>query len=644
MDVIFAQQEPKEIRLAHVSNRHEARRTAKRAIRDLWPESEIATASSLGELEILLNADPPDCVVFDIDPEWPEGFALCREWRARSKRIPIILLVEMSSEMAWQTAWEARVNAVRVKSDGWVDWLTDHIREVLRVARQDELRGLVSEAVHEATDAVVVAENAGKDKPMIYVNPAFLRMTGYEIAEVLGEDCRLLQGADTEEDQRERLRLAMEQGEECHVELWNYRKTGERFRVRLSISPVRDEQGRVSHYVGIQQDVTRQFEMERQLKQAGRLEAMARLAAGLAHDFNNILSIIAANTELISLSFKRDDERREPAGMIHQATQRAAALTRQLLMFGRQSSVEREPVNLNEVLEQFQPLVRSAVGRPYEIVYELEENLPKIEVNAGQLEQVILNLAVNARDAMEETGHGRITFRTETAPLPPNKIEGVPGGEYVVLEVTDTGCGMDEETLTQVFEPFFTTKLHKGTGLGLANCQEFVSNAGGGIRVRTAVGRGTTFRLYFPLLEQEAMVDALFTPRGMKASGKGERILLIEQNDSLRETLTRFLEQGGYSVEPRPDLGGLERDRYQLILINCSDPQLDEELVGLCLSEQYQEIPVLCLVDPDNGYRHPRVNRAVLVPKPFTSHQILNTVDRLLGSEPTALVTVSTDA
>jgi len=319
-------------------------------------------------------------------------------------------------------------------------------------------------------------------------------------------------------------------------------------------------------------------------------------------------------------------------------------MTRQLLMFGRQRGSDREPVDLNVVLEQFQPLVRSAVGRPYEIVYELEDHLPKIEVNAGQLEQVILNLAVNARDAMEETGEGRITFRTETAPLPANKIEGVPGGEYVVLEVTDTGCGMDEETLTQVFEPFFTTKLDKGTGLGLANCQEFVTNAGGGIRVRTAAGRGTTFRLYFPMLRQEAMVDALFTPRGMKASGKGEAILLIEQNDSLRETLTRILEQAGYRVEPRTDVDDLGHETFELILIDCSDPRIDEESVGKIFSDHYAEIPMLCLVDPETGYRHPRVTRAVLVPKPFTSHQILNTVDRLLGSERTESVTVATDA
>jgi len=319
---------------------------------------------------------------------------------------------------------------------------------------------------------------------------------------------------------------------------------------------VKKASGRVLRSIGFVQDITGQVraeeqrkKLEEQLLQAQKLESVGRLAGGLAHDFNNILTVIMGYGEVVLKGLHTQDPLREDLKEILEAGERAAKLTRQLLAFSRKQTLRPEVLDLNNVLENMEKMLRRLIGEDILLELALSEDLARVEADAGQIEQVVMNLAVNARDAMP--GGGKLIIETANVELDDayalSHISVTPG-KYVMIAVTDTGCGMNKDILSNVFEPFFSTKEKgKGTGLGLSTVYGIVKQSGGNIWAYSEPGGGTTFKIYLPqtgakLSEPEGPIEVEKTPGG------GERILVVEDEDAVRGLVERILSQLGYEV------------------------------------------------------------------------------------------------
>jgi PAS domain S-box-containing protein len=312
----------------------------------------------------------------------------------------------------------------------------------------------------------------------------------------------------------------------------------------------RDPQGLVEHVVGVLLDVSERRSLEAQLRQSVKMEAIGRLAGGVAHDFNNLLTVIYTSGEFVLQGLPQEGPTREDMKDVLQAAKKAGALTAQLLAFSRSKPISPRVMNPNAVVHEMDRMLRRVVGEDVEVATLLAPELGNVRVDQGSLEQVITNLAVNARDAMPDGG--KLTIETDNAEIDDSYgvAHGarIPAGKYVMIAVSDEGVGMDAETQRRIFEPFFTTKaLGKGTGLGLSTCYGIVKQAGGHIWVYSEVGRGTTFKIYFPRVA-EAESDAPREHRHAETLTGTETILVAEDDDHVRQLVTRVLTGLGYNV------------------------------------------------------------------------------------------------
>jgi PAS domain S-box-containing protein len=313
---------------------------------------------------------------------------------------------------------------------------------------------------------------------------------------------------------------------------------------------VRDAFGEPTRLVGVALDVTARRELEGQLRHAQKMESVGRLAGGIAHDFNNLLTAITGHGDILAQTLARDDPGQADVAAINAAAARAAALTRQLLAYGRQSLLHPEPIDLNAVVSDIEPMLRRLIGEDVALRTELAPDLGWVQADAGQLDQVILNLVVNARDALP--AGGTITLATENADLDEAGVADHPGvrpGSYVRVSVSDTGVGMDQATLGRIFEPYFTTKDRgRGTGLGLATVLGIVEQSGGYIDVTSEVDAGTTFHLYLPRHSPPTTGATAETGSARAPQGGHETVLLAEDEESVRRLAAMILERNGYRV------------------------------------------------------------------------------------------------
>ncbi|HKU38976.1 MAG TPA: response regulator [Polyangiales bacterium] len=317
-----------------------------------------------------------------------------------------------------------------------------------------------------------------------------------------------------------------------------------RSRVMVSATPLHDESGEIVGGIGLLRDVTDQREMEQRLVQAQKMDAIGRLAGGVAHDFNNLLSVIQSCGDLLLRSLQTSDPKRTELGHILNAAQRAALLTRQLLSFSRQQVVQPKVLQINEVVRSIETMLHRVIGEHISVVTQLDDDLGLVHIDASQLEQVILNLVVNGRDAMPNGGRLYI----ETRNLRSGSEGRVPPGDYVMLVIRDTGSGMGPETQRKMFEPFFTTKdLGKGSGLGLSTVYGIVEQHGGHIRYQTAPNAGTTFEIYWNRVHAAPQRSIVPSSKLEPRSGFGT-ILLVEDEDSVRRVAAAILRNHGYTV------------------------------------------------------------------------------------------------
>lgn len=404
-------------------------------------------------------------------------------------------------------------------------------------ARDEELLRLAT-AVQQAAEAIVVT---GIDWRIQYVNPAFERITGYGRQEAVGQHIRLLRSGQNPAGLFCDLEERVAGGEPWSGRLVNRRKDGSLYEEECTISPVRDDRGRVVNYVAVKRDVTAEVRLEKQLRQSQKLEALGTLAGGIAHDFNNVLTPILGYTELAVDDLPSDSRVRESLSRVLAAAERARDLVKQILAFSRRAEQERQPLRLGDLVRETLRLVSATLPKTIEIRSRLDDDLGTVLADATQLHQVLLNLCTNAWHAMGDEG-GVLEVNLDA-------VEGTaaaPGVSHARLTVRDTGCGMPPEVLERIFEPFFTTKaVGEGTGLGLAAVHGIVRSHGGSLTVESEPGRGSAFMVFLPLAAEAA--EAPFSPAAPPPRGS-ETLLFVDDEEVIAELGRRSLESLGYRV------------------------------------------------------------------------------------------------
>jgi len=453
-------------------------------------------------------------------------------------------------------------------------------------------------AVRATRMPMIVTNPRQDDNPIVFANDAFCRLTGYARDEILGHNCRFLQGHDTDPATVARMRAALAAAEPIELDIRNYRKDGQPFWNRLLMAPVHDAGGVLTHFFASQFDVTAELErlteleshnealtalagqlaerteelveangklrteaeergrVEEALRQAHKMEAVGQLTGGIAHDFNNLLGGIIGSLELMQRRIaagRTDGLERYTSGAVTSA-QRAAALTQRLLAFARRQPLDPKRIEANRLVAGMEDLLRRTLGSGIVFEMVLAGGLWPTLCDPNQLENAILNLAINARDAMPEGG--RLTVETANAHLDDAYARALGGevrpGQYVAVSVTDTGVGMTQEVIAKAFDPFFTTKpTGKGTGLGLSMLYGFVKQSEGNVRVYSEPGKGTTFKLYLPRYrgeaEAEPKLEASSVHLALRAEA-GETVLVVEDEATIRMLVTETLNDLGYAA------------------------------------------------------------------------------------------------
>jgi len=479
------------------------------------------------------------------------------------------------------------------------------------------------------------------DGLIVQANPALVQMLGYTSEqEVIG--LRMATDVYHHAEEREVATAWCRQQDSVQgIEVdWKH-KDGRPFTIRCDAHVVRDRDGNLEFLEGFIEDISERRAMEMQLRQGQKMEAIGRLAGGIAHDFNNLLGVIIGYGDFVSEQIGADSPLRNPVEQIKKAGDRASALTRQLLAFSRQQVLETKVLNLNTIVADMIKMLPPLLGEDIQLRTSLAPALGLVKADQGQIEQVIMNLAVNARDAMP--GGGRLTIETRNSHLDEEFVmrhrPTIPG-EYVMLIVSDTGSGMDAQTQAHIFEPFFTTKEQgRGTGLGLATVYGFVKQSGGYVWVQSEPGVGSTFTIYLPLVG-EALPRARTKDGGAALARGAETILLVEDEESLR-TLTRSqLEDSGYTVleancgSEAIRIARQHRGPIHLLLTDVVMPGMNGRAVAEVLTASRPETRVVYMSGYTGFSDYGLMNLdAVIIQKPFTRRVLLQRLREVIALE-----------
>lgn len=408
-------------------------------------------------------------------------------------------------------------------------------------------------AIETTRMPMLVTDPRQPDNPIVFSNRAFASMTGYTTEELLGTNCRFLQGPDTDRSKVAAIREAIAKEREITVEILNYRKDGSSFWNALYISPVYNTKKELVYFFASQLDVSRRRDAEESLAQAQKMEALGQLTGGISHDFNNLLQIMSGHVELLMVSADKGlvtpERIKRIGGNMKSAVSKAATLTQQLLAFSRKQRLEGRVVNLNDSIRSLTELVARTFGEDVVLQTVLASDLHNCRLDTVQFELAILNILVNARDAMPDGGS--IILKTSNLTVAEEDKKSFPdlrAGDYAYISVTDTGEGIPPDIINRVMDPFFTTKEEgKGTGLGLSMVYGFAKQSGGAAQIYSEIGIGTTIRLYFPATMEVMQTDRHVAPRDPDLGGD-ETILVVDDRHEVAELSKDMLEGLGYKV------------------------------------------------------------------------------------------------
>ena len=437
--------------------------------------------------------------------------------------------------------------------DGKVVKLTGIMQDITDQKQNEAERQRLLQAIEQTEDVVIITNIEGDIQ---YVNPAFERITGYTRSEAIGKNPRLLNSGQQSREFYAELWDTIISGNTWKGTLINKRKDGSLYSEEASISPIKDEQGNVVNFVAVKRDITDELRMidesrklQEQFHQAQKLESVGRLAGGVAHDFNNMLSVIIGNIEFALEQCKPGEQAYRDLNDALQAAEQSAELTRQLLAFARKQAIEPRSLDLNESIAKMLKLLRRLIGEDIRLTWQPSAREVVVKMDPVQIDQLLANLCVNARDAI--SGGGTISISTHYAEIDAASISKFPdalAGEYAVIEVQDTGCGLSGEDLANIFEPFFTTKASQGgTGLGLATVYGIIRQNSGFIDVCSTLGEGTTFRLHIPLDKEEASPTS-DVKNDADAAKIRATILLVEDEMAVRKMFVRWLQRAGFET------------------------------------------------------------------------------------------------
>jgi len=588
-----------------------------------------------------IEAQGLDLILSDFTLPAFDGVSALSIARRTRPEIPFILV---SGTIGEDAAIESLVG-------GATDYVLKHrlnqlvpaVRRALAEAENRRARQQAEEAVRasearyrrlfeSSKDGLVVIDAQGR---ILDANPAILSLLGYDREAVLGRTARELNLAGGDPEVEAAFATILARREARYPDLKLTGRTGRTVDVEL-VSTAHVADGVEGVQVSVR-DIGERRRLEEQLRQSQKLEAVGQLAGGVAHDFNNILAVINSYTELALSTLRPEDPLREDLEQIGEAGARAAALTRQLLAFARKQFFQPVNLSLNGVVTGLEKMLRRVIGEDVDLRLRLASDLGGVRADPAQMEQVLMNLVVNSRDAMPQGGTLVVETTNEVGSHTCGNPEAQPG-PCVVLAVSDTGCGMDPSVLDRIFEPFFTTKAPgKGTGLGLATVYGIVRQSGGHIDVESEVGKGTTFRIYLP--REASAPAATEAARRPVPRGGSETVLVVEDDEAVRRLVHRILEPAGYQVLSAPNgpaaqaLCEQRPGLVNLLLVDVVLPVMDGAAVAEALSRQRPGLRVLFMsgyID-DTVIRHnlPEGGRE-LIHKPFSAGDLLHKIREML--------------
>jgi PAS domain S-box-containing protein len=505
--------------------------------------------------------------------------------------------------------------------------------------------GVFYAAIEMTRMPMVLTDPRQDDNPIVFANNAFLDLTGYDQDQVLGRNCRFLQGSQTDRAVVAQLRTAIAERRAISVELLNYRRDGSPFWNGVFLGPVYDDAGELLFFFASQLDVSRRKDAESNAFQSQKMESIGQLTAGLAHDFNNLLQVVNGSLELMAM--KREDQR--AFKRYHEAAltaaQRGTKLTAQLLSFARRSRLEPRPVEISSLVSEIAELLESTVGSRVDLQLNLRRRLPNIEVDPVHFETALINVVTNARDAIESGG--TITITTSLKPVATDEIIGLDAGNYVLLEIEDNGAGMAQSVLDRAVEPFFTTKPKgAGTGLGLAMAQGFAQQSDGVLTLTSNAGEGTTVRFFFPIAQDEATVQALapdttgFRPEEVDKE-QPPVILVVEDEAAIAFLAEEILTDAGYKVAVANDADeGLRRfdelEKQGGVALVFSDVVMPGPRNGLALAQEIRgrnpKVPILMTTgyNDEMSINGPQPEALDVLGKPYRREELVSRVQAAL--------------
>ncbi len=524
------------------------------------------------------------------------------------------------------------------------------LRDITERTRAEEAlrreRNFVSAILDTAGALVVVIDVSGR---IVRFNRACEETTGYRLDLVSGKRIwDIFLAAEETAAVRSTFDRVMAGEYPSKSEHYWITSDGARRLISWSITALADREGKVEYAIAIGIDVTERKRLEEQLLHAQKMDAVGRLAGGVAHDFNNLLTAITGYSELLMHALREQDPLRKDVEEIRRAGERAASLTRQLLAFSRKQVLQPKVLDLNTVVRDMEKMLRRVIGENIELATSLDPRLGRVKADPGQIEQVVLNLAVNARDAMPRGGKLIIeTGNVVLNELYGNRHVGVDLGSYAMVAVTDTGCGMDAETQSHLFEPFFTTKeLGRGTGLGLSTVYGIVTQSGGKIWVYSEPGHGTTFKIYLPRVQERSGEPIAENP--VKVANGSETILLVEDEDEVRGLIRKIVHKHGYTViEARAGDEALQAAQshpgpIHLLLTDIVMPRIGGPELARMLHQVRPGTKVLFMSGyPDGAVQNQRLLEpgAAFIQKPFSPSVLAVKIREVLDAEadPSAL-------
>jgi two-component system, cell cycle sensor histidine kinase and response regulator CckA len=600
-------------------------------------ETELTQVQCMRDAETLLRERPFDIVLLDLGLPDEEGLGAVRRAHAAAPGLPLVVLTGSDDESLARQALQQGAQDYLIKGQIEPRGLMRALRyaierkllqEALNVERE-RLR-LQGAALQSTADGVIITDRGGT---ILWVNPAFCRITGWSAEEATGQNPSILLSGLQDDALYAGLWRTLLEGQVWEGELTNRRKDGQLYVEAQTITPVRDTQGEISHFVTVQRDVSHGRRLEEQLRQSQKMEALGRLSGGVAHDFNNLLGVILGYGDMLLKRLPEEERLRGYCREILKAGNQGAALTRQLLAFSRQQVLQPKLVDLNGIILEAEMMLGRLLGEDVELVTSLDPLLGHVKIDPGQVEQVIMNLALNARDAMPRGG----TLTIETTNI--EHTEAVGGrysdqcatGPYVKLTVSDTGVGMDEITRKHIFEPFFTTKeAGKGTGLGLSTVYGVVEQSKGHISVESELGRGARFTMLLPRLAAPATSERE-EPRRLSESRGTETVLVVEDDDAARGLWIETLQMLGYKVLEASNgaaamaLGRSHQGGIDLLLTDVVMPRMGGRALAEALSEDHPCLRVIFM----SGYTADTILRQGIaetdwpfLQKPFSAQQL----------------------